>query len=107
MGITGGARNIVEDVLEASLTTAVVESQEEIGNLPKGKIRREPYINSKLGTNFTYETYILEINNVEKDVFVPELNWEHEDYGWFEIDKLSELDVHPGVLYVLKQLDTF
>lgn len=105
-GITGGARNIVDDVLEESLITAVVESREEMGYLPNGKIRRDPYVYSKQITKFTYETYILEIDDVEKELFEPKLNWEHDDYGWFEIDKLSELDVHPGVLWVLKQLDT-
>ena len=64
----------------------------------------EPYVHYKEGTEFTYETYILEIDDVEKGLFVPELNWEHDEYGWFEIDKLSELDVHPCVLYVLEQL---
>ncbi|MBW6461832.1 MAG: NUDIX domain-containing protein [DPANN group archaeon] len=103
-GITGGARNIIGNSLEKSLVTAVVESREEMGSLPKGKILQGPYVYSKEGTDFTYETYILEIDAAEKGLFVPRLNWEHDKYGWFEIDKLSELDVHPGVLYVLEQL---
>ena len=96
-GIPGGARKETEKGLEKSIITAVTESTEEMGSLPKGKIRKIPYVFEKEGTNFTYKTYILEIDPEDKKSFIPVLNWENTDYKWFKLDSLDNVKLHPGV----------
>lgn len=100
-GISGGARKETDIGLENSLVTAVTESIEEMGSLPRGFIRKQPYVYEKLGTSFTYETYILEIDVGEKDTFTPSLNWENNEWSWYKLSALEEIDLHPGVREVL------
>jgi len=100
-GIPGGARKETANGLEASIITAVTESSEEMGKLPRGKIRKQPYVYSKPGTDFTYETFILEIDLTDRKSFVPQLNWENNDYKWFKRDSLNSIRLHPGVKEVL------
>jgi 8-oxo-dGTP pyrophosphatase MutT (NUDIX family) len=88
-GIPGGARKIVDENLEDPLVRAIVEAREELGNLPVGKIRANPYVFSLPDSDFTYFTYILEISNDEKLKFVPLLNWEHSDWKWFSISEVK------------------
>jgi len=100
-GIPGGARKQTPNGLESAIVAAINESQEELGNLPKGKIRTEPYVYQKPGTTFTYETFILEIDPFDEKNYKPELNWENVDYGWFRRDSLQEITLHPGLKEVL------
>jgi len=100
-GITGGARKETGRGLDDSLTTAVTETREEIGGMPKGRIRAKPYVFKKPGTSFTYETFVLEIDDAEKEKFVPRLNWENTEYKWYRRDALDGVDIHPGVREVL------
>lgn len=107
-GIPGGARReTVKGVLEDPLRAAVVESREEMGSLPKGEITREPYLYERPGGNFTFHTFVLEIDHNERELFVPCLNWENTEYRWVrwvERDSIG-LDLHPGVEYVLENFE--
>jgi hypothetical protein len=109
-GIAGGARR--EDAngnLEDALVAALSESMDEMGGLPEGKIRREPYIFHKPETNFTYQTFFMDVDSSEFPRYQPKLNWEHTDAGWFDrafvLGQMSPYHVHPGVLEVLKKYD--
>ena len=84
-----------------AIITAATESSEEMGGLPRGKIRKQPYVFQKPGTNFTYETFILEIDPTDKESFVPQLNWENIDYKWVRRDSLNGVQLHPGVKELL------
>ena len=101
-GIPGGARNMLPgNVLEDSLGSAVGETKEELGKLPKGRILKLPFVNND--SDFSYDTWILEIDPQERLTYVPELNGEHDDCGWYDREKLGGLDVHPGVKKVLEE----
>lgn len=100
-GIPGGARKETANGLEEAIVTAAAESSEEMGGLPRGKIRKKSYVYRKTGTEFTYETFILEINPIDRESFVPRLNWENSDWKWFKRDSLNDVLLHPGVKEVL------
>ena len=100
-GIPGGARKETANGLEDSIITAATESKEEMGTLPKGRIRKQSYVYQKPGTDFTYETFILEIDPTVRESFIPQLNWENTEYNWFRRDSLNEIPLHPGVKEVL------
>ena len=102
--IPGGARKETEKGLEDPLITAVSESKEEMGGLPKGKIRKIFYVYKKPGSGFTYVTYILETESRERNNFVPTLNLENTDWKWFRIEDAKKMkDVHKGVIEVLEK----
>ncbi len=79
-GIPGGARRETRYGLESALTTAVTETREELGILPKGKIRSTPFFYRKPGSKFSYYTYVLEA----EEPFTPQLNWEHTEARWVD-----------------------
>lgn len=102
-GIPGGARKQTSKGLESSLITAAKESEEEIGGLPEGRIRKTPYTHHKPGTDFTYDTFILEVSKKERGSFIPFLNWENTGYKWFKLEGLEEEKLlHPGVKELLE-----
>ncbi len=119
-GIPGGARQELEyepdkrfvepredfeQYLEDPLVAAVSEAREEIGGLPRGKIRREPYLYRKPGTDFIYDKFLLEIDSQERHSFEPDLNWEHEAYSWFDMSSLENIDLHCGVEEFLEEYE--
>jgi|TARA_B100000315_G_scaffold253381_1_gene292040 8-oxo-dGTP pyrophosphatase MutT (NUDIX family) len=99
--IPGGDSKKTGNGLEAAIITAVTESNEEMGGLPTGRIREQPYVYHKPGIDFTYKTFILEIDPDARESFVPKLNWENTDYKWFRRDELKSVKLHPGVEEVL------
>lgn len=101
MGNSRGARKQRGNELESSLITALKESNEEMGDLPEGMIRKIPYTHKKIGTDFTYDTFILEVNKSQRKSFIPRLNWENTDYRWIKLDELYKIDLHPGVKELL------
>ena len=95
--IPGGARKEINNTMENPLITAVSESLEEMRSVPKGRIRKEPYVYNQPNTIFNYHTFILEIYSPERENFIPALNWEHTGYGWFNKDELKKIKLHPGL----------
>ena len=100
--IPGGTRKHTSSGLEDSLVAAVGETREEIGSLPRGKIRLQSYTYRKSESTFIFETFILEIDSAEKSLFTPQLNWENIDYCWRRRDSLGDLQLHPGLKEVLE-----
>lgn len=96
-GIPGGAKKENCFGLEGSLITALSETKEEIGVIPKGKIRKRPYLYEKPGTKFSYRTFILEMDEEERKDFVPQLNWEHTDHLWVKRKDATKMRLHSGV----------
>lgn len=101
-GISGGARKETTNGLEDALMTAISETKEEIGEIPKGKIRKIPYLYEIPKTGFSYRTFILEMENEERKIFTPVLNWEHSEYKWIERKRARTMDLHPGVIELLE-----
>lgn len=104
-GISGGARKETSSGLEGALITALFETKEEIGSIPKGKIRKKPYLYERPGTNFSYRTFILEMDKEERKSFTPKLNWEHTDYLWVKRKDAGKMKLHPGVRNLLKNYE--
>lgn len=73
---------------ETMLGTAQRETREEIGHLPK--CTRITQIDSEDGRHH-FRTYICGVN----ERFDCDLSDEHDDYGWFDIDDLKGLKLHP------------
>ena len=98
-GIPGGACKVTKSGKEKALVAAVSESRDEMGDIPRGKIRVKPYIFHKQGTSFIFETFILEINVFVRKSFVPRLNSENTDHNWFKRIDLIEgkLEIHSGL----------
>ncbi|OGJ21349.1 hypothetical protein A3K73_01240 [Candidatus Pacearchaeota archaeon RBG_13_36_9] len=96
--VPGGSRKIKEEgLLEEALVTAVDETRDELGSLPNGRIRKKPYFYEKPGSDFTYQTFILEIEQEERNSFKPKLDWENDDCRWFKRDSLDGIELHPGL----------
>jgi 8-oxo-dGTP pyrophosphatase MutT (NUDIX family) len=108
-GINGGKIDQGEDAKKS----AIRETREEAcggGPMPKGKftgrtfvfkmvLGPEDYISgddgespdenryAKEGENFVYTTFHY---LVEDDEWEPELNWEHDNWSWFDLDKIPQ-----------------
>ncbi|MDY6789509.1 MAG: NUDIX hydrolase [Candidatus Nanohaloarchaea archaeon] len=87
----------LEENLEDPLVTAVLEAEEELGGLPRGKIRKDPYTYEESDTDFFYDKFVLEVGPYARREFEPDLNWEHDKYSWWELDSLEDIDLHYGV----------
>lgn len=107
-GIAGGARKENGTGMEDAIITAAVEAKEEMGGLPKGRIKKISYAYKKPGTRFTYHTFALEIDPDERINYKPELNYENTEWKWFTREELIKLNskklIHPGVVEILKHL---
>jgi 8-oxo-dGTP pyrophosphatase MutT (NUDIX family) len=101
-GTPGGARKETSQGLEDALVAAVSETREEMDGIPKGWLRSVPYTYRKLGADFTYQTFVLEVDPAEVKRFRPRLNWENSGYRWFSVDELGDVPLHPGVKEVLE-----
>jgi len=74
---------------ETMLGTAQRETREEIGKLPE-RARRITHIDSTDGRHH-FRTYICEVPSR----FECELSDEHDDYGWYGLDDVKKLNLHP------------
>jgi uncharacterized protein len=82
---------------ETPLETARREAIEEIGDIPEGKLRELAHITLD-GVEF-----VTFVQRVKDDLFAPELNYEHTDHIWAQIDDPPE-PLHPGVERILPML---
>jgi len=102
-GIPGGAVRDGEPVAG----TALREAEEEMRGLPSYELsepRSFVWHAPDKASKFKYTTLVFELSEVPKR-WHPILNWEHDDWRWFDIEeaKLHPV-VHPGVKWVLRQL---
>ena len=88
--------------LEDSLVTAVAETREEIGGLPRGTISTTSYVYPIPWGEGNYEAFLLMLDEGEKERFVVRRNWEHTDDKWVRRDSLGNLPVHPGVVRLIE-----
>lgn len=97
-GIPGGAVPVDKDgdPMDAK-TSALKETEEEIGGLPDCHSTNQSTVFKK--GKFQYITYLYESD----DEFSPILNREHTDAKWFPLDQLPS-PLHPGVKWSLDQL---
>ena len=89
-GIPGGAIDEGESPARASRR----EVREELGY--DGDMDLFPLPTFSKGT-FVYHNHL---GVVDKE-FEPVLDWENEDADWFYLDELDDLDLHPGVAWML------
>jgi len=82
--------------------SAIHEAEEEIGGIPSGRFV-DNYV-FKDGS-FTFTTFLLEVTADVMGSISPTLNWEHTDWKIVDLDEVSSLDVHPGVLLALAHFD--
>lgn len=103
-GIPGGAvpHNTLTGRLANPWESAKRETAEETGRVVHDSIEYERRFEVQAPhSTFIYTTYV-----VVMPEFVPELNWESDDYVWLKLDEaLAMSDLHPGVRPVLEQLN--
>jgi 8-oxo-dGTP pyrophosphatase MutT (NUDIX family) len=93
-GIPGGRVEPGEDVKKG----ARLETEEELGKLPPFKIAEKDVYRSG---DFEFTTFLGEMKEGDAARWVPELNWEHDEWGWFPADRLPE-PIHPNVAKVIR-----
>ena len=103
-GIPGGAVAAGEssNPAEATARTAIKEALEEMGQIPEGRLGQDPHIDRDTKSDFSYTTYLLEVEPKVADSFLPRLNAEHTDAQWFDVDKIPHSMLHPGVARLLE-----
>ena len=97
-GVFGGKLEGGESAAEG----AARESEEETGISVDVSSLLTLYVFSDSKADFQYTTMLC----IVPDEISPELNWEHDDFGWFDprdILQWSATPLHPGVLHMLSQ----
>jgi len=92
--IPGGRIETNEDAPYAALQEAV----EELGKLPPVKIVDQHLYRSG---DFQYLTLLAKMNERHAREWKPRLNWENDDWGWFQIDALPT-PIHPNVVDAIR-----
>ena len=82
---------------ESEWVAALEESTEELGTLPAVRKLSESVYRSG---DFSYTTFIVEMDDAAAEAWTPTLNWENTEWGWFEPSALPQ-PLHPGVAAVL------
>jgi len=97
-GVPGGAIPKGDDPLRSALR----ETAEEIGGLPRGNLKPLGHIIWKApGGTFTFTTFIIEV----RQEWTPDsFNWEADAADWFTLEDAETLDLHPGVRDVFNQI---
>lgn len=105
-GIPGGA--VPEDPMTGEtkdvLTSALDETEEELGWSPAGFEIIDQYVYQEPG--FRYVTFICRVDGSAVDQRF-RLNWENDSWLWVAEDELSQLDLHFGVVDVLRTKKVF
>lgn len=95
--IPGGSIEPGEGPWEAALR----EGREEVGHLPVLHEIGTPHVYSL--REFRYVTFPVMMDESDAQMWEPTLNWESDDWGWFEFDSLPD-PVHDNVLGALNWL---
>ena len=85
------------------LYTAERESREEMGKLPENYQVLQEFV-TKRGKRLQkwYKVFLAKISEEEKERYKPNLNYEHVEYKWVDVDNLKSLELHPVVQLLLK-----
>lgn len=81
---------------QSDLDAALVETEEELGKFPSLKITGQHEARSG---DFTYITFFAVMRGSDAARWIPRLNWENDDWGWFS--RLPRR-THPGVYNSVK-----
>jgi len=89
---------------ETFLDAAKREVEEEAGSIPEFL----HIINNTLFqlNDFQYKTFVAEMSKEQKDSWKPKLNFEHDEYKWFDLNDLPN-KLHHGVKFTLDQIQLF
>jgi ADP-ribose pyrophosphatase YjhB (NUDIX family) len=103
-GIPGGAVPVDYDTgkRKDAKRSALDEAREEMGGIPSGSVGGKHVFRKPSG--FTFTTFVWETDPDSLDRFTPRLNWEHTDWGLFDLDDIKPSGIHPGVIWVLKRM---
>ena len=103
-GIPGGAIPVdysTESRKDAK-RSALDEAREEMGGIPSGSVSGKHVFRKPSG--FTFTTFVYQTDRDSLSKFRPRLNWEHTDWGLFDLNDMKPTGIHPGVLWVLKRM---
>ena len=103
-GIPGGAVPVDYDTGKRKdpKRSALDEAHEEMGGIPSGSVGGKHVFSKPSG--FTFTTFVWETDPESLDQFAPRLNWEHTDWGLFDLHGITPSGIHPGVIWVLKRM---
>jgi 8-oxo-dGTP pyrophosphatase MutT (NUDIX family) len=103
-GIPGGAIPVDYDTHKRkdAKRSALDEAREEMGGIPSGSVGGKHVFRKPSG--FTFTTFVWETDRDSLSEFRPRLNWEHTDWGLFDLNDIKPSGIHPGVLWVLKRM---
>jgi 8-oxo-dGTP pyrophosphatase MutT (NUDIX family) len=98
-GTTGGAvpRGETND-----FASAVRETREEVGSIPRYRPVRQYVWKAPAPGTFQYTTFILEC--LDPDWLPDAFNWEAQDARWVSLDEAASLDLHFGLSDLLNKL---
>jgi len=82
--------------------SALDEAREEMGGIPSGSVGGKHVFRKPSG--FTFTTFVWETDRDSLSKFRPRLNWEHTDWGLFDLGDMKPTGIHPGVVWVLKRM---
>ncbi len=104
--IPGGKRKKEMNSLEPSLYTAIKKAEEEMGELPVGKIRTEPIKYTTPEKHmFTFKTYILEADTKYLHLIFERLSGETTESQWMNKENALKNNLHPGLRTVIEQYE--
>ncbi len=104
-GIPGGAvPQTSRGTFRDPYISAKQETREELGTLPIHQVV-DQYVYQE--DRFRYTTYVAKVSAMTAHRFRPTFNWENDDAGWFTRDELHDLDLHFGVVELLRHVDPF
>lgn len=93
-GIPGGRIEPGED----AWTAAWSEALEELHSMPP--LREVDKRDTMKSGDFTYTTFVVEVRDQDAESWLPTLNWENDEWGWFALDALPD-PLHENVKRVL------
>lgn len=104
-GIPGGAvPQTSSGKFKDPLVSARTETREELGTLPQHQVV-DQYVYEE--DRFRYVTFVAKVSEQTARRFRPTFNWENDDFGWFTRDELADLDLHFGVVELLRHVNPF
>jgi len=102
-GLPGGAVPQEGEDFKDVLESARDEVVEELGQLPRHTVI-DQYVYQE--ESFRYTTYIARVDPSAEDLRF-RMNWENTDWLWVRQDELDQLDLHFGVVDLLRHKDPF
>lgn len=100
--IPGGRIDPGENPLEAALRETEEESSLDMSNFTFSEIIEQPLLDGNPGKFTTFVYFVPDEYDV--DDFNVKIDFESLDWGWFTIEEMKYINLHPGMYYVLNKL---